>query len=170
MTIITKIIEDLNVTLADFDAANAAKAREWAKGRVAAVKAYRDTHCTMRLRGDEEKTVVSSHELYQSMFTIAGGKTWYGVFHGRNEAMINEFMDKNSAAIVAKRNALIAKKLAGFEVTAVTDKGVTFHDGGVDCTMTLETDKGRKFVEIDTIVAGGYNIQCLHNRTLVKVR
>lgn len=163
MTIIEKIISDLNEVLASFDAANAAKAREWAAGRKAALRAFEIS--------DERKEMGrDQHKLYQHLFALAGGKTWYNIFYGRNQAMIDEIMDKNSAAIVAKRNALIAKKLADKGITEVIEKKIAHKDGGVDCLISVATDAGIKWIEIETIVAGGYSIQCLHNRTLVKVR
>lgn len=162
MKIIEKIIADLNEVLKDFDAANAAKAREWSAGRKAAMRKYEEEN-----RGQGR---IDQHKYYTGLFAVAGGKTWYNIFSGRNQAMVDEIMDKNSAAIVAKRNALIAKKLAAFNVTSVNEMQTAFHDGGVDCFIAIETDAGRKTIEINTIVAGGYNIQCLHNRTLVKVR
>lgn len=163
MTVIEKIISDLNEALKEFDATNAAQAREWAKGRKVAIAKYREENMPNRRAMGEWK-------YYEGIFAVAGGKTWYNVLDGRNEVMVNEIMDKNSAAIVAKRNVLIAKKLAAFEVTAVNGSNYAYKDGGVDCQIGIETNKGPRRVEIETIVAGGYNIQCLHNRTLVKVR
>lgn len=167
MNAIEKIIADLNEVLKDFDAANAQKAREWSAGRKAAIADYRSKHCVFK---DGDKIRQDQHTFYNNLFAAAGGKTWYNIFNGRNQAMVDEIMDNNSAAIVAKRNALIAKKLSGLNVTSVGAVKAAFHDGGVDCSISLETDKGTRYVSIDTIVAGGYNIQCLHNRTLVKVR
>lgn len=163
--IIETIITDLNKALITFDADNAAKARAWAKARVTALKAFIDEH-------KSERRGMGEWAWYEKVFAVAGGKTWYNVFNGRNEEMINEIVDKNSAAIVAKRNVLIAKKLAKFNVVSVGESiYAQAHDGnGFNCLIRIETDNGPKVVEVDTICAGGYNIQCLHNRTLVKVR
>lgn len=165
--VIETIIADLNTILADFDAKNAEASREWAKGRKAAMAEFRAGHCVFK---DGDKVRLDQHTFYQKLFALAGGKTWYNVFQGRNEAMVNEIMDKNSAAIVAKRNALIAKKLAGNGINSVEGFEPRFSEGAFNCIIYINTDLGLRRVEIETIVAGGYNIQCLHNRTLVKVR
>lgn len=163
MTIIEKIIADLNIVLAQFDADNAARAREWAKGRVAAIAKY-------RAENQPNRRTMGEWKFYDGLFAVAGGKTWFNLFDGRNETMIDELMDKNSAAIVAKRNALIARKLAGLNISEIVSSSFAHKSGGIDCTIGINTDTGPRWIEIDTIVAGGYNIQCLHNRTLVKVR
>lgn len=163
MNAVEQIITDLNEVLKDLDAQQVIKAKEWAKARVAAIREFKASQLYQDMRRD-------SYKLYGHLHAIAGGKTWYGIFNGRNEAMINEFMEKNCAAIAAKRNASIAKKLAAFEVATVTGKEFTRTSDGFHGFFELTTDSGKRTVHIDTIYAGGYNIQCFHQRTLVKVR
>jgi hypothetical protein len=41
---------------------------------------------------------------------------------------------------------------------------------GFNGEFVVDTNAGRKTVTVNTVYAGGYNIQCLHLRVLVKVR
>lgn len=165
-TAIAAIIADLNEVLKDLDAAQVIKSKEWAKARGAAIKEFKASN---KFR-DETGRITNQHGYYGALFEVAGGKTWYGVFNGRNAAMIDEFMEKNCQAIVEKRNVNIAKKLAKEEVTAVTGTEYVRTSDGFRGTFEVQTNKGLKTVTIETIYAGGYNIQCFHHRTLVKVR
>jgi hypothetical protein len=81
-----------------------------------------------------------------------------------------EFCKKNSAARAAKRAAKIAKDLAKLNVLTVESSEVVRENGGFDGVYRVTTDKGDKMVRINTIYAGGYNIQCLHTRVLVSVK
>lgn len=60
---------------------------------------------------------------YEAVFAVAGGKSWYNIFHGRNWQMVSEIVAKNTAALIAKRDAQIIKALnkAGiFEIPEFT--------------------------------------------------
>lgn len=156
------IFEALNTMFVELDAKMVERQKAWAMARVAAIKEYK-ANATIEDRKNQWK-------YYDRLFAIAGGRTWYGVFNGRNEAMINEFVEKNCKAISEKRNAKIARKLNEAGITKVVSSEVAYTKDGFDGTFAVETDKGNKRVTINTIYAGGYNIQCFHQRTLVKVR
>lgn len=135
----------------------------WAKGRVDALKAFKASDEYQELRRD-------AWSLYPRMFAICGGKVWYNIFNDRNEAMINEFVAKNCEAISIKRNASIASKLAKAGVSEVISEEFTRTKDGFNGVFVVNTNTGRKVVTINTVRAGGYNIQCLHLRVLVKIK
>lgn len=156
---IVAIMEALKSAFAEADAAYVAKQQDWAKGRVAAIREKKAEFSASNKRWN-----------YEELFAVAGGKTWYNIFDGRNAEMIEEIVAKNCEAIIAKRNVSIAKKLEKAEVTEVIESKLCSTVDGLNGHFVVETNKGRKGVHIETIIAGGYNIQCLHQRTLVKVR
>ena len=156
------IIASLNEAFAQMDTEVAEKAVKWGVERAAAVVAFRQSEEYQTMRKN-------AWVLYPHMHSIAGGKTWYNVFEGRNDAMIAEFMIKNAQATADKRNASIAKKLAALNVKEVVSTVYTRTNDGFNGCFVVETDAGKKTITIDTIHAGGYNIQCFHLRVLVKV-
>lgn len=160
-TILAKLAE----VFAPMDAEVLAASKEWARGRVVALKEY---------KASEEYAAISKKGawggMYDKLFAIAGGKTWYNVFTGNTASAIEAFVTKNCAAIVAKRNASIAAKLLKAEVTEVLSEEFTSTRDGFDGVFVVNTNTGKKVVTINTIRAGGYNVQCLHLRVLVKVK
>ena len=159
----TTIISRLNEVFAPMDAEVLAAAQEWAKGRAQAIREFTASDEYQAIRRDP-------YRLYARLHAIAGGKTWYTVFNGNSQAIIAAFVVKNCAAVAAKRNATIAAKLAKAGVTEVVSEEFTRTRDGFNGVFVVGTNTGRKTVTVDTIRAGGYNIQCLHLRVLTKVR
>ena len=73
----TNMIQTLETAFVEFDAANAAKSLEWAKGRVAALREWKAS--------DEAKEMArqpnGSWGYYGRMFSICGGKAWFQLFN-----------------------------------------------------------------------------------------
>lgn len=77
---------------------------------------------------------------------------------------------RKTKATIKARNANIANKLIKAEITQVLSSVFTRTSDGFNGIFKVETNKGPKVVTVDTIYAGGYNIQCFHIRVLVKVK
>ncbi len=163
---ITAIMNQLETVFVEMDAKVLADAQLWAKAKVAAIKEVKNRYNALPFNDRR----VESHNYYTELFAVAGGKTWYNIFNGRNAAMIEEFMIKNCKATADARNASIAKKLLKLEATEVTESTMNRTSDGFHGFFQVMTNTGIKSINIDTIYAGGYNIQCFHVRTLVKVR
>ena len=156
-----QIINSLNEVFKKFDDEVLEASKKWAQERVAAIREFKMS---------EEYRKLDCWHVYDRLYAIAGGKTWYNVFDGRSKSMIEEFMEKNHQNTIDKRNASIAKKLEKAGVTEVLSEEYVYTKDGFNGIFRVNTDAGVKRVSIDTIYAGGYNIQCLHLRVLVKVK
>jgi hypothetical protein len=160
-----QIIAKLTEVFAPYDAQVVEDTKKWAMERQAAINEFK--------KSEEYKILARKSgqwELYDKLFAMAGGKTWYNALWGRNATMIHNYVEKYCAAVANKRTASIAAKLTKAGVTEVVSESYVYTKDGFNGTYVVETNSGKKIVTIDTIIAGGYNIQCAHMRVLVKVK
>lgn len=163
MTASKEIMNRLNEVFAPMDAEVHAATLVWAEERVAAVAEFK--------KSDRAKELLkSSSAYYRVLFEIAGGKTWYSALYGRSAESRADVVANHCARVAESRNASIASKLEKAGVTEIISEEFHRTNDGFNGCFVVETDKGRKAVTINTIRAGGYNIQCLHLRVLVKIK
>ena len=159
MTGIASIVKSLSSFFAEQDKKIEDRDVEWAMERVAAIAEYK--------KANDHGRRTNSFAYYEGLFAAAGGKTWYNLFYGRNRPMIEEAVRKAARSTAAKRNHKIADKLQKKGVEEVLEASVVYCTDGFRGVFKINGDK---FVTIESILAGGYNIQRLHQRVLVNVK
>ena len=102
----------------------------------------------------------------EAMYAVSGGKTWYRLLSETSAASLASVIRKNVDGLIASRNNRIIKALEKKGITEIQDFELTERSDGYEGTFNVDGH----VVTIKTILAGGYNIQCLHARTLIKVK
>tara|TARA_R100001015_G_scaffold16936_1_gene8934 strand:+ start:67 stop:651 length:585 start_codon:yes stop_codon:yes gene_type:complete len=88
--------------------------------------------------------------------------------NGRNPR-VKELAIKNAKKTLKARDAKLGVKLEKIGVTKIVDSKVNYTTDGFHGSYKVGTNSGDKKIVLQTIVAGGYNIQCAHYRTLINI-
>ena len=157
------IIKQLETVFADLDQKYTDKMVSWANDRY-----LKGPEFQKELR---EEFPRNSSAIYDALYNFYGGKTSFQtIFWGRNWDGVLEMIQKKCKNTIDARNYKLAEKLEKLGITEVVSSEFNYTNDGFNGVFKVNTDNGNKTIVIDTIVAGGYNVQCAHYRTLVKVK
>lgn len=158
MKTLNALATEIQTALAPFDAQWKEGQIVWFKERQKALRDYQESE-----EGKAEHKA-NLWGYYRKMWSIVGGKTYFKMY-------ADEFV-KHCDQTIKTRNQRIANKIikSGDDNTSVDSGNIVYSNDGFHGVFTLNTSTGNKLINIKTIMAGGYNIQCFHLRTLIKVK
>lgn len=152
------LLDDLNRIFEKTDAEVLASTLKWAHDRRQALEVMKAS--------EEYKKCRDAWARHDMHMRVVGTKTMYAILSSGN---YEAAMTKAVQATAASRNKKIEAKLLKAGVESIPDNSRVVTNDGFQCIFYAETVTGRVRVEIQVIVAGGYNIQCRHVRVLTKV-
>ena len=158
------LIEQVNAATELLDATCIAHDQEWAKGKL-----DREAREEFINNAKENGQFIGAFNRFdRTACEIAwyGSKGAYNMLWGRGYDDALAQVRKNTEGKIAKRNHRIATKLEKVGITELPAGEKMQKSGdGFEGFFNI----AGKTVEIRTIIAGGYNVQCIHNRVIVNV-
>ena len=165
------MLDQINKAFATLDAKMYDTQLTWAINRKEAIAEFRHNNRLGPTYGRPVSETAKnwgqdSWGFYEAMWAVSGGKTWYRLLSETSAASLASVIRKNVDGLIASRNNRIIKALEKKGITEIQDFELTEYSDGYEGTFNVDGH----VVTIKTILAGGYNIQCLHARTLIKVK
>jgi hypothetical protein len=157
--------EKLAAAFAEVNSRLHAADQEWAAHKLDTLKEFIEKARANHKAGGPFDSGFGRFDSGMAAIAHFGSKAMWSLLvgHGREGALAN--MAKNTNALIAKRDANIIAALNKKGITEIPDFELVEFSDGVEGSFNV----AGHIVTIRTILAGGYNIQRLHNRTLVKV-
>lgn len=156
------MMEQLKTVLASVDRDTLEDFMQWALSRRKDV---------LDFKNDVESKGIdaNSKETLRILYSKAGGQQWYLILSQKHENLLKAYIRKVHESTIEKRNSTISVKLIEAGASEITSSELARSSDGFNGTFSINTDSGKKTVHIQTIMAGGYNIQKLHYRVLTRL-
>jgi hypothetical protein len=155
------MFDELGAVFAEMDSVVLANTIDWANKRAAQIAEYKAL---------PEYRKLNAYDRAYKVIELAGSSAWSrALVYGTDESRV-KYCKEYCEAVIANRNAKMVKKLDKAGVENVLSSSFTHTRDGFNGVFEVNTDKGNKIVEVQTIYAGGYNVQCAHLRVLTKIR